>query len=642
VFSSIGAANADSVGDFGSGTDKIHLDASVMTALGISGNFAAGDARFFAGAAAHDADDRVIWDGSTLWYDSDGTGAAARQAIAELLGAPVATDIFVDNGTSGGSTINGTAGNDTLTGTDGNDTINGLAGNDSIDGGLGSDSLIGGDGNDTLVGIDSSSLADQVTDTLDGGLGNDTYFVRESDVILADTGGVDTVHSFNTNWTLGAGLENLDLEDSGIAVDGTGNELNNTIRSASEGGTLSGLGGDDLLIARNVQNTVQLLGGDGNDTLDGGGTHANLDGGAGNDVLSGGGDAFMTGGMGADSFVFKDTGTLSTVSDFASGTDKLHFDATAFTQIGASGNFTAGDARFFAGVAAHDADDRIIFDSANGRVYYDADGNGSGFARIIAEVTGNVVATDIFVDNGTAGGGTINGTPGNDSLTGTAGNDTINGNAGNDTLRGLAGDDSLDGGSGTDLLDGGLGNDIFVVQTGDTLVDAGGNDTVMAGSSWSLGSSFENLILTTGALDGSGNSLSNVIQGNAANNTLRARDGNDTVTGGGGNDFFDFTTAPSAANADTITDYTHGADRLRFDDAVFTGIGATGNWSATDGRFFAGAGATAGHDANDRVVYDTSTGHLYYDADGSGAGAAVLVATLQGTPTVTATDITVI
>jgi Ca2+-binding RTX toxin-like protein len=42
------------------------------------------------------------------------------------------------------------------------------------------------------------------------------------------------------------------------------------------------------------------------------------------------------------------------------------------------------------------------------------------------------------------------------------------------------------------------------------------------------------------------------------------------------------------------------------------------------------------------VVYNSSTGALYYDADGSGAGAAVLVATLQGTPTVSATDITVI
>jgi Ca2+-binding RTX toxin-like protein len=132
-----------------------------------------------------------------------------------------------------------------------------------------------------------------------------------------------------------------------------------------------------------------------------------------------------------------------------------------------------------------------------------------------------------------------------------------------------------------------------------------------------------------------------VIEGNAANNTLRARDGNDTVTGGAGNDFFDFTTAPSAANVDTITDFS-SVDQLRFDDAAFTAIGATGTWTATDGRFFAAAGATSGHDVNDRVIYNTTTGALYYDADGSGAGAAQQVAILQGAPTLAATDITVI
>ena len=61
-----------------------------------------------------------------------------------------------------------------------------------------------------------------------------------------------------------------------------------------------------------------------------------------------------------------------------------------------------------------------------------------------------------------------------------------------------------------------------------------------------------------------------------------------------------------------------------------------------DGRFWAAAGATSGHDANDRVVYNISTGNLYYDADGSGSGAAQLIATVQGAPAVAATDIMVI
>ena len=59
-------------------------------------------------------------------------------------------------------------------------------------------------------------------------------------------------------------------------------------------------------------------------------------------------------------------------------------------------------------------------------------------------------------------------------------------------------------------------------------------------------------------------------------------------------------------------------------------------------RAFAAAGATGGHDADDRVVYNTTTGQLFYDADGNGAGAAMLFATLDGHPPIVAGDFTVI
>src|SRR5262249_40977977 len=160
--------------------------------------------------------------------------------------------------------------------------------------------------------------------------------------ILPDPGGIDTVRVLDGDWTLGAGLENLDLVDNvGSGFNGTGNELNNTILSASEGGGLFGMGGDDLLIARNAQNSVGLFGGDGNDTLDGSGWHTHQFGDAGDDLLiAGGGADTMTGGAGADTFRFADAGG-AVVSDFASGVDKLSFDGKAFTAIGASGNFSA-------------------------------------------------------------------------------------------------------------------------------------------------------------------------------------------------------------------------------------------------------------------------------------------------------------
>jgi Ca2+-binding RTX toxin-like protein len=75
---------------------------------------------------------------------------------------------------------------------------------------------------------------------------------------------------------------------------------------------------------------------------------------------------------------------------------------------------------------------------------------------------------------------------------------------------------------------------------------------------------------------------------------------------------------------------------------VFAEIGAPGRFGIDDERFAFGDGLIAGADAADRVVYDTSAGNLYYDADGDGAGAALLFATLQGAPNLHADDIVVI
>ena len=312
--------------------------------------------------------------------------------------------------------------------------------------------------------------------------------------------------------------------------------------------------------------------------------------------------------------------------------------------VGADGNFVANDPRFFAGAAAHDADDRVIWDGTT--LWYDSDGTGAAAQQQITELqTGTIVDTDIAVDNGSSGGGgqTINGTAGNDSLVGGTGNDTINGNQGNDTLIGNAGDDSLDGGSGTDLLDGGVGNDIYVVSTGDTLADAGGIDLVYSPVSWSLSGSFENIEFTgTASVGGSGNFMANRMVGNSGANFFRGREGNDTLTGGGGADSFEFVTAMGPNNVDRITDFVSGVAKIRLDDAVHAGIGATGNFASSDARFAAGAGFTSGQDASDRVIYDTSSGNLYYDSNGSAAGGSQLIATLEGAPGVVATDFGVI
>src|SRR3954465_7990503 len=176
---------------------------------------------------------------------------------------------------------------------------------------------------------------------------------------------------------------------------------------------------------------------------------------------------------------------------------------------------------------------------------------------------------------------TLNGTEGNDSLSGTDSADSISGFGGNDFLA---------GGNGTDTIVGGSGND--------TVYGDGGDD-------W--------------------------LQGGA---------GNDSLSGGSGQDNIVFREF-GAANADTIGSFDAGWDRIQLDVAAFANIGAGGRFGSGDARFYAAEGATGGHDADDRIIYNTSTGQLFYDADGNGAGAAQLIATFQGAPGITATDINV-
>lgn len=230
-------------------------------------------------------------------------------------------------------------------------------------------------------------------------------------------------------------------------------------------------------------------------------------------------------------------------------------------------------------------------------------------------------------------------------LVGRGYDDSLKGLGGDDWLMGNAGNDTLDGGTGVDYMEGGAGNDTYVVDNAyDWVMETsatGGTDLVQASVSHALATNVENLTLTgTAAVNGSGNTLANILIGNAANNVLDAGAGNDTLTGGNGNDvlyggagsdMFIFNFTPNATtNRDTIGDFQTGVDKVQLSKTVFAALGASGIGLAQV-QFWSGAGVVKGHDADDRIVYNTTTGALYYDADGSGSKAAIQIALIGST-----------
>ena len=145
---------------------------------------------------------------------------------------------------------------------------------------------------------------------------------------------------------------------------------------------------------------------------------------------------------------------------------------------------------------------------------------------------------------------------------------------------------------------------------------------------------------TAGADTLNGTGGADTLSGGAGADTLNGGLGNDTLTGGFGNDQFVFNTALNAGtNLDRIVDFTHNADKLVLENAIFTQLLTNGPLNAAN--FVANASGTAA-DGNDFVVYNSVTGLLSYDADGNGGGAAVAFANLASHPLLTAADFTVI
>lgn len=272
-----------------------------------------------------------------------------------------------------------------------------------------------------------------------------------------------------------------------------------------------------------------------------------------------------------------------------------------------------------------DGDDTYVVDSADDQVLENDD---EGTDLVQCSVNWEL---DDFIENLTlTGSQALNGL-GNalaNLLTGNSGNNTLEGEGGNDTLDGGSGNDTLDGGSGNDTMRGGTGNDIYMVRNArDSIVESlrAGTDQIRSTISQTLGSNLENLTLTgSGNINGTGNSLANAIIGNRGRNTLNGSSGDDQLTGGSGADTFHFT-APTNGE-DTITDFsTSQGDRLLFSGTNFGDL----DEGALSSRVFVANTTGLATTTRQRFVFNTTTGVLSYDADGSGSTAPVEIATLN-------------
>jgi Ca2+-binding RTX toxin-like protein len=587
-------------------------------------------------------------------------------------GTEITNRLRVLTGTNGNDTLRGLNSDNDLFGLGGDDQLYGLDGNDRLDGGTGADGMVGGQGNDTYVvdnvsdtvteslnegtdlvessvtytlsanvenltltgtavingtgnGLNNVLTGNSAANALAGGAGNDTYVIDTGDTVTeAASAGTDTVQSTVT-FTLGANIENLTLLGT-AAINGTGNTLNNTLVGNSganilNGGTgadsLRGGAGNDTYVVDNVSDTVMENLNEGTDLVQSSVTYtlgANVENltltgttainGTGNtldNVLTGNSAAnVLTGGAGNDTYV---VGTGDTVTEAAgAGTDTVQSSVT-FTLGTNVENLT------LTGITA-----------ING--------------------TGNTL-NNVLIGN--SGANTLSGGTGADSMSGGAGDDTyavdnvsdtatenlnegtdlvqssvtytLGANVENLTLTGTTAingtgntlDNVLTGNSAANVLTGGAGNDTYVVTTGDTVTEAAGagTDTVQSSVTWTLGANVENLTLTgTTAINGTGNTLDNVLTGNSGANVLTGGAGNDTYVVGTG----DTVTEQASAGTDTVQSaitWTLGTNLENLTLTGTTAINGTGNTLDNILTGNSGANVLTGGAGNDTYVVGT-------------------------------------
>lgn len=511
-----------------------------------------------------------------------------------------------------GDLLNGDAGNDQIYGGAGADVLFGGADNDYLDGGIGADAMIGGTGDDTFI-------VDSIGDSVSEAAGE----------------GADTVLSSIT-YSLAETLENLTLTGA-AAINGSGNSVANAILGnnatnvlygRASGDTLDGAGGSDTLYGGDGFDS--LAGGDGADLLDGGNDNDALNGGAANDVLygragadvldGGAGADSMFGGAGDDQYVVEDVGDIvaeSAASGADSVTASISYALTAFVETLTLTGVDAinGTGNALANTISGNAASNTLSGLNGADTLHGGDGGDTLNGGAGNDVLNGGSGADLL--DGGADLDTLNGGADGDTLYGRSSGDTLNGDAGNDVIYGGDGDDNANGGADNDLIDGGNGNDTLAGGDGDDVVYGRQNNDTLSGGAGAddvYGGDGDDVVF-----GGDGEDL---LDGSNGADRLDGGAGADTLNGGAGADAFVFSTLLGGGNVDVIMGFIVADDTIELAISVFGTI-AAGPLAAS--AFVIGAAAA---DADDRIIYDPTTGALWYDADGDGAGAAVQFATL--------------
>ena len=505
----------------------------------------------------------------------------------------------VGYGGSGFDALMGGEGDDTLSGDDcslnlnasyhGNDYIDAGAGNDCVFGNGGDDVLIAGDGNDAVWGDDDFMvLSFQGDDNIDAGAGNDTVYGGGGndfitggdgqDILIGSEGDDELWGQAGDDWLKGDMPEESE-RFKGEHVFGTTTDLNvDVLKQNLANGTVERYTADPTYPG----GSDSLMGGDGHDTL-----------------MGGRGDDTLDGGQGSDTFVFNKGDGIDMIRDDA-------FDAVSVDTLQLGEGLLASETVLIKDeqnlyVGWNDGDMVVVWDQFKPasqtmieRMVF-ADGTVWDrewlFAKSLGAKMGSNAADTLL------GGAT------DDVLMGAGGNDDIVGGKGNDTLLGGDGNDKLDDdgyavkqGYGDDLLDGGRGDD--------TLFGGDGFDTLK------------------------GDSGQDVLQGESSDDELRGGEGDDTLYGGTGADRFVFDGLSSTGRGDVIVDFKSSeGDKLVFDHGFFKAL--EGMTTLSDHVRSYTASSVGG---DDYIVYDNTTGNLYYDPTGLNNASAVLIANLQNKP----------